>query len=388
MELCDWALDKHIIPLGDLRDINEMIVKGNLLMVAQELQERIEPLDIGEFLRSVFGDSSVRPSDAHILLPRIPFRAVLTTNYDSLIEDAYRDAYTRDGKKAPEPFTQEDLAERRSPLRRDDFFIFKLHGHFSRPSTVVLGSRDYQHLLFRTPGYRQFLETLFSTHTVIFVGFGGSDPDLDNVLDRLSSVYSRTLDRHYILLPSGEMNHTEKRRLALDKGLEVIDYDSSIDHTQIEAFLREVISQVESEPGETFSYFRDEPGELKVIILGSTEDNARLVSISDFLLSRDYSAWPESEEAESDETRTRRITAIIRDADRMIVIFSESFAKSTLIEYAISRRDMKDGAFIIPIVVGKCELPDYFSGRSHIKLDDAFDDRDLLPLLDILPKST
>jgi hypothetical protein len=126
--------------------------------------------------------------------------------------------------------------------------VFKIHGHLDRPNSVVLGSRDYQDLLFRTPGYRQFLETLFATHTVLFVGFGGADPNLDGVFDRLAAIYSRTLDRHFILLPANRLNTTEKRRLALDRRLEVIEYDADPTHSQVGAFLRELAFQVERGP--------------------------------------------------------------------------------------------------------------------------------------------
>src|SRR6185369_4160848 len=112
----------------------------------------------------------------------------------------------------------------------------------------VLGSRDYQDLLFRTPGYRQFLETLFASYTVLFVGFGGSDPNLEGVLDRLASIYSRTLDRHFILLPASRLNTTEKRRLALDRRLEVIEYEPDATHSQVGAFLSDLANQVERGP--------------------------------------------------------------------------------------------------------------------------------------------
>jgi len=213
MEFLDWAISRQVRFWGDPEDIRKMIQKGNLLMAAQELQDRLDTAALGEFLDRVFRDNTVKPSSGHRMLPRIPFRAVLTTNYDSLIEGAYA---IENGGNLPPVWTQEDLLFRPSPLRGNGFFVFKIHGHLDRPNSVVLGSRDYQDLLFRTPGYRQFLETLFATYTVLFVGFGGSDPNLEGVLDRLASIYSRTLDRHFILLPANRLNTTEKRRLALE----------------------------------------------------------------------------------------------------------------------------------------------------------------------------
>lgn len=177
-ELLDWSIARQIRFWGDPEDIRDMIGSGDLLAAAQELQERLTTADIAEFMNGVFRAPGVRPVAVHRILPRIPFRAVLTTNYDTLIEGAYAAAASG---RIPPVLTQLDLAARPSLLRRSDFFIFKVHGHLDRPDSVVLGSRDYQEILFQTPGYRQFIETLFATHTVLFIGFGGQDPDLENV---------------------------------------------------------------------------------------------------------------------------------------------------------------------------------------------------------------
>jgi len=123
IELHDWTIANRIKFWGDPGDIKQMIKKDNLLMAAQELQDRLGTAMIGEFLNSVFGDKLVRPSETHRLLPHIPFKAILTTNYDSLIEGAY--TIENEGR-IPTVFTQEDLLTRPSPLHRDDFFYIQV----------------------------------------------------------------------------------------------------------------------------------------------------------------------------------------------------------------------------------------------------------------------
>ncbi|MCK4733701.1 MAG: SIR2 family protein [Methanophagales archaeon] len=385
-ELLDWGIAKKVRFWGDPVDIKQMIEKGNLLMAAQELQDRISTAKIGEFLNFVFGDKSVRPSIAHRLLPHIAFRGILTTNYDSLIEGAY--AIENNGR-IPSVFTQEDLLTRPSPLHRDDFFIFKLHGHFDRPSTIILGSRDYQDLLFRTPGYRQFLETLFSTHTIVFIGFGANDPDLDNILDRLSSIYSRTLDKHYILLPSGRLNSTEKRRLAFDKRLEVIDYTEDVYHTQVTEFLRELIVQVGREQKEIEPYLDVEPERLKIFISGSMMDRDVLTHIAKFLRENDYSPWLAEDDIKPGEVLIQKISSAIQNADSMIVVFSENSVQSSWVmkefQYAL-HRELENKIFIIPIVIGDVRPHAYLMDRFYLKLEKTFNSKDLQPLLESLSR--
>jgi hypothetical protein len=64
--------------------------------------------------------------------------------------------------------------------------VFKVHGDINISGSIVLSNRDYARLLYLSPGYRSFLEAVFSSYTVLFVGFGGNDPDLDGIVDRLS----------------------------------------------------------------------------------------------------------------------------------------------------------------------------------------------------------
>jgi len=232
-ELLDFSMSKNVMFWNGSEEIKNIIDKKNFLLAAQELQECTSLGEFAEFLNLVFRDPNVVPTETHKNIYKIPFRAILTTNYDSLLEGAF--TLTHNGL-VPIKFTQEDLKTISSPLRNDDFFIFKVHGDIDRPESIILGSRNYNQILFRTPEYLHFLETLFTTHTVLFVGFSGNDVDMDFVIDRLSSIYSRTLHKHYILLPDNKYNLTEKRRLLLDKRIEVIDYEYDSQHKEVDYF--------------------------------------------------------------------------------------------------------------------------------------------------------
>lgn len=242
-ELFDWAKANDGNFWNGHEDIQQIIAKDNLLLAAQELQESINIAEFSEFLNFVFRDKNVLPTPTHQDIFKIPFRAILTTNYDTLLEGGYT---LHHKGQIPLKFIQEDLSTISSPLRKDNFFIFKIHGDIDRPDSIVLGSRSYHKLLFRTPEYLHFLETLFTTHTVLFVGFSGNDIDLDFILDRLSTIYSRTLNKHYILLPQGKFNITEKRRLLIDKRIKVIEYYPDDNHSKVDNFFQELIIKLQN----------------------------------------------------------------------------------------------------------------------------------------------
>jgi hypothetical protein len=380
LEFLEWAIARQVRFWGDPEDIRAMITKGNFLTAAQELQDRLGPAALGEFLDRIFRDKSVIPSGAHRLLPRIPFRAILTTNYDSLIEGAY--GLEQNGRLPP-VLTQEDLLFRPSPLRGSDFFIFKIHGHLDRPNSVVLGSRDYQDLLFRTPGYRQFLETLFATHTVLFVGFGGSDPNLDSIFDRLASIYSRTLDRHFTLLPSDRLNTTEKRRMALDRRLEVIEYLPDQTHSQVVAFLTQLSSQAERRPTKVARGAK-EAKRLKIFISHSSSDSHLVRKIAAALRKNNFRPWIADAELLPGDEIAQRISEAIATADVFLVVVSENSLGSQWVQFeteAAVLREVEKRLVVVPVVIGDAVPPLFLQSRLYLRLERDFKLEALNPLM-------
>jgi SIR2-like protein/TIR domain-containing protein len=385
IELLDWAIARQVRFWGDPEDIRAMIRAGDLLAAAQEIQERVGTTGLGEFLNTIFRDSAITPSVAHRLLPRIAFRAVLTTNYDALIEGAYAIA---DRGRIPPVLTQEDLLYRQSPLRNSDFFIFKVHGHLDRPGSVVLGSRDYQELMFRTPGYRQFLETLFATHAVLFLGFGGSDPDLENVLDRLAAIYSRTLDRHFILVPAGKFNTTAKRRLALDRRLEVIDYLPDSSHSQVVAFLRELRRQASRSATEVSRLARTSAG-LKIFISYSMQDAEAVTRLSGVLRDQGYVSWMAGADLLPGDELRQRISEALSSADVVMIVFSPHSIESPWVRYETDFaivREIEKRTVVMPVVIGDVMPPVFLRDRLFLRLRPDFAAGDLAPILRALKR--
>lgn len=251
------------------QDIKEIISKGKYDVAAQEIIESMPNGEFSKFLTNTFNNPSIVPSKVHKQIFELPFRAIITTNYDSLLEGAYT---LKNNGKTPSVFTNKDIAKIDSKLISNDFFIFKMHGDINRPDTIVLGNRSYDELIFRQREYLHFLESLFSTHVMLFVGFGGEDFDLDIILKKISAIYSRTSHKHYILLDSNKLNPTEKRRLLLDKKLSVIDYQYDIEHTQVPLFFKALYESLYN--NHTSLDYKDSPIEERLLIItGKTYKN-------------------------------------------------------------------------------------------------------------------
>ncbi|GAA0744693.1 SIR2 family protein [Gaetbulibacter jejuensis] len=385
-ELLEWAKSKNAMFWNGPDEIEEIIKKGNYLLAAQELQECVTLGEFSEFLNSVFRDLDVKPSETHKNIFKIPFRALLTTNYDNLLEGAY--ALTHSGQ-VPIKFTQEDLNTISSPLRSEEFFIFKIHGDVDRPESIILGSRSYNQILFRTPEYIHFLETLFTTHTVLFVGFSGEDVDFDFVINRLSTIYSRTLNKHYILLPNSKYNLTEKRRLLLDKRLEVIEYEPDKTHSQVDAFfesLDDIISNKTSvnkdkKTNNNLPTKKDRGYDTtEFLIISSKTFQEKYNDLVGDVISNigEYSGWMwfyGLESLKEDEL----INDLLKRAKNVIIFFDEEVLKIKEVEYLfdiITLREIDKQMKIVPIGIGSFDAP-VFLRRRMTFLKEPVDKRSL-----------
>lgn len=353
-ELLEWAKNKNAMFWNGAEEVEEIIKKGNYLLAAQELQECISLGEFSEFLNSVFRDQKVIPTITHKNIFKTPFRAILTTNYDTLLEGAF--ALTHEGQ-VPVKFTQEDLKTISSPLRSEEFFLFKIHGDIDRPESIILGSRSYNQLLFRTPEYLHFMETLFTTHTVLFVGFSGNDIDLDFVIDRLSTIYSRTLNKHYILLPSSKFNLTEKRRLLLDRRLEVIEYEEDSKHIQVDYFFNTLYQIINNKPTEgKHEIKQNQEKNQDILIISSQSFNKKYNKIVgesiQNLKSKSSWAWFFGLESAKDISTMNHL---IEKSDIVIMFFDKDVLKIKEIESVfelLTLREIDKKVKIIPIAVG------------------------------------
>jgi len=397
-ELLDWAELKRVPFNSDPKEILEMIDKGSHLMAAEELQELINHNEFTDFLNAVFRERNIKPTIAHQNLTKIPFRAILTTNYDNLIEGAF--AYSNQGQ-IPKKFTKNDLSLHSSPLRSKDFFIFKMHGDIDRSDTIVLGSRSYNNLVYKSPEYLSFLETLFTTHTVLFIGFGGSDPDLDYLLDRLSTIFSRTLNKHFILVPNNKFNFTEKRRLLLDKRLEVIDYDPKDNHAEVDNFigaLLEIITETRSkDDNKPKKKIRTTNVQIFESMSG-VKDNDFGKIITDYIDSIDgfhVNSWGNFDHYFNTE-KPVSIDDFFHHPDEWeeedipkvsIIIISKKELQSNKFEKDIEialLKQLEERNRVIPILIGDVDIPFKLRNFQYLKLNENFTKKDLTPLKRLL----
>ena len=362
--MIDWCIENRVELGASKPELTDILKKKRYLTVAQELQERLGSR-IGDCLRQLLQVRKVRPSEAHRLIPNTEWVAVLTSNYDGLLEGAY--ALHSEGI-VPPIFTRNSTGQALNSLRNGQFFIFKVHGDINQPDSIILGDRDYSKILYLEPGYRSFLETLFATYTVLFVGFSADDPDLTAVIERLSALYERSIGQHFLVVPEDAFSAIERRRLLEDKRLDCITYKKDEFHSQVVEFLKAIslLSQQEA-PAETL-FPRDEGHRLRVFISGSHQNLELLTKIAEVTKKAGFAPWLAESEIRVGDRMVDRIAEAIVECDCMIVVLSEASATSSWVNFETERAFAARKA-LLPIRVADAPVPAFLRDFVYLQLE-------------------
>lgn len=103
------------------------------------------------------------------------FAGVITTNYDKLLEDVFKDFSVLVG--------QDNVLMANS---LSIFEIFKIHGCCSKPDSVILTKSDYSSFDKKLKYLSAKLLTIFVEHPIIFIGYGLGDVNIRNIFSEIA----------------------------------------------------------------------------------------------------------------------------------------------------------------------------------------------------------
>jgi hypothetical protein len=178
------------------------------------------------------------------ILSRLPLTRLWTTNYDTLLERAYRgrrkylDVKSYDKDVASEnPFAHAVL--------------YKMHGTVEHPSDVVIAKSDYESYRRKRPGFLQLLTGHLISRHILFVGLSFTDPNLSYLFTLIRESFDDTPPEHFAIVrqprrddydADASFKYAQRRhRLWVDDlqnyGLQCIEID---DYAEIDTLLEAV----------------------------------------------------------------------------------------------------------------------------------------------------
>ena len=166
------------------------------------------------------------PLRTHQLIAALPFKRIITTNWDTLLEEALRQA----GKSVAKVVRNEDVAY----VDEEKVTLIKLHGSIDQKDTIVVTGDDYYDVFARLPETANLVRSFFATKTLLFLGYGLADEDFK----RMYHEVERHLGKHKRRAYAVQLNPTTLAvKYWQQKNVEVIVADAT---AFLEALIREL----------------------------------------------------------------------------------------------------------------------------------------------------
>lgn len=249
IEICEQLNDSldESLKFTDIIEDAKLRKTGNLIDIITALKEKVKfcqasGADVGFFddeINKLFYSAS--HNEYHELIVSTLFRYIITTNYDNLLEEAakklnYKDLLTRS-------YSYVDSQKLTAAIYSGKTAIIHAHGKIAdlKLDQFVLTKQDYLNIMKHNPGFRLIINALFITTSVLFVGYGGSDPHFEDIIDDLNLSLSWTqnstiLPKCYIMMKKDKI--TPIREYLNDSNrVDIIAFD---DYPQMKDFLREL----------------------------------------------------------------------------------------------------------------------------------------------------
>ena len=237
LELMIVEAEKHlVISHAKATEYRQLISNSSkFLLVASGLKEDLK-VYFDEFIESTFLTPRPMPTDLHLALVALDkMQFILTTNYDTIIERAYR---TRDPDVSVCTFKDSGEVQRR--LSKREFFILKAHGDAAKLANgIILTDVDYRHILFRQRAYQSLLSAMFTMFTVVFVGASMTDPEITLLLNYIADSFAPgSGPSHFALMAEEDITGVERDRWFKDLNVQLIPVSKAGNYAEITEFLQ------------------------------------------------------------------------------------------------------------------------------------------------------
>lgn len=237
-KMIDAAVAHKVITTEREREYRALATRSDkFLMVASGLKDDLHS-HFDQFIEETFIAPKPTPTPLHealVALDKLQF--VLTTNYDTLLERAFR---KRNDDVSVCSFTDAGEVQRR--LSRREFFILKAHGDATKlGNQIVLTDVDYRNLLFGQRAYQSLLSAMFTMFTFIFVGASMTDPEISLLLSYIADSFSPNAGpTHYALMAAEDVTQVEQDRWFKDFKIQLIPVSKQDNYAELTEFLREL----------------------------------------------------------------------------------------------------------------------------------------------------
>lgn len=217
---------------------SEMLAKKDYLLACEVIRDCL-----GDRWEDAVSDEFQQAgaySELHKALLSLKQRIIITTNFDKYLEASIGSIEGIEFFPKVYNGLKDDIFK---IFRDDKQYIVKLHGTVDEPDTLIFAKSDYHGKAYGSWVYRDFIDVMLLTHTMVFVGFSMDDPAISLLVEMYSNKY-KGCRPHYIFLGGGvgERMKSISRRL---RKLSIIDYNKQNNHEELLLMVKSLAEQVE-----------------------------------------------------------------------------------------------------------------------------------------------
>jgi hypothetical protein len=205
-------LAQKLAQRAELRDVGGM----SLPEVAQVYETKMGHQSLIAFIAEQIEGAGQSPLSTHRLIASLPFKIIITTNWDALLEEALRLA----GKRIAKVVRDSDVAF----FDESKVTVIKLHGSVDQKDTIVITGDDYYEVFARLPETANLVRSYFATKTLLFLGYGLADEDFKRMFREVEQHLGRHMRRAYAVQLDPRQNSIDYWR---QKNVEVIAADAT-----------------------------------------------------------------------------------------------------------------------------------------------------------------
>lgn len=133
------------------------------------------------------------PNQLLDIVARLPIKTIWTTNYDSLIEDALKNA----DKIVDVKITENQLS---TFLHNRDVILYKMHGDKNFPNDAVITRDDYETFSQKRELFITNLLGELISKTFLFIGYNFGDPNFEQILSKIRYKLLGNTRTHYCFM--------------------------------------------------------------------------------------------------------------------------------------------------------------------------------------------
>ena len=151
--------------------------------------------EIAHFLKNSYTINSIYEKEISLLeeISKHSLSGIITTNYDSFLEDHLKDFVTYVGQEELIFSALQGIAE-----------IYKIHGSVTNPNSIIINEADYADFNSKSPYLAAKLMTVFMEYPIIFIGYSINDSNILNIINAIVSCLNdnqlQTLAHRFIFI--------------------------------------------------------------------------------------------------------------------------------------------------------------------------------------------